>query len=111
MYREEVYRSIASEFGTGVGVATSIRVTEIAGAPHVERSPADRIRYRRLQDQWRINRIIGDSIRLNRYGLLSRKVFGLRCAHPDWSERRWYTTAWSELTGRKRKTKRYGAEV
>lgn len=105
MYREEVYRSISSEFQTAVGVATTIRVTEIAGSPHVERSAEDRIRYRRVQDQWRVNRIICDAIRLNRYQPLSRRVWGLRREHPDWSERRLWTTAWNAVTGRKRKKK------
>lgn len=119
MYREEVYRNISAEFQTGVGVATSIRVTEIAGAPHVERSPEDRIRYRRVQDQWRINRVICEAIRLNLYHPLTRRVWNLRGEHPDWSERRLWTTAWGSLTGRKRnsetktKTKQpnHGTEV
>jgi len=112
MYREEVYRSISQEFQTGVGVATSIRVTEIAGSPHVERSPEDRIRYRRVQDQWRVNRVISEAIRLNLYNPLTRRVWNLKREHPDWSERRIWTTAWGSLTGRRTKgrTKRKVAD-
>lgn len=101
MYHERVYRQIADEFGTGIGVATSIRVTEIADSPRVERSREERIIYRRMNDQWRINRVIAEAVRADRYRELTRRVFWLRGGHPDWSERRCYTTAWNELSGRK----------
>lgn len=103
MYREEVYRAISADFGTGVGVATAFRVTEVVNDPQVERSQADRIRYRAAQDDWRINRIICDAIETGRYRPLVRQVFWLRQAHPDWSPRRWWTSAWSQITGRKGK--------
>jgi len=105
MYKEEVYREISREFSTGIGVATAFRVTEVAGDPHVERSPEDRIRYRAVQDEWRINRIIVQAVRAGRYRDLTRRVFSLRTNHPDWTPRRWYTTSWTELSGRKRKVK------
>lgn len=101
MYKEEVYHSIAREFSTGIGVATAYRVTEVAGDPHVERSREDRIRYRAVQDEWRVNRIIGDAVKSDKYRELTRRVFRLRLSHPDWSTRRWYTTAWGDIVGRK----------
>jgi hypothetical protein len=100
MYHENVYRQIGEEFGTGIGVATSIRVTEIGESPRVERSREERILYRRMNDQWRINRVIAEAVRRNRYPELTRRVFWLRTEHRDWTERRCYTTAWKTLTGK-----------
>lgn len=105
MYKEEVYRSIAREFCTGVGVATTFRVTEVVRDPQVERSREDRVRYRAAQDEWRINRVIGEAIARDRYKELSRAVYRIGREHPDWSARRRYTTAWNGITG-KPKTKR-----
>lgn len=106
MYKDEIYHQIAREFSTGVGVATAVRVTDIAESPQVERSREDRMRYRQAQDQWRVNRIITDAVRTGRYPALTRRVFWSRQSHPDWSERRHYTTAWGDLVGRKRKEKK-----
>lgn len=106
MYRDEIYHQIAREFSTGVGVATAVRVTDIAEAPRVERSPEERMLYRHAQDQWRVNRIITDAVRTGRYPALTRRVFWSRRTNPDWSERRHYTMAWGDLAGRKRKEKK-----
>lgn len=101
MYREEVYRTIAREFATGIGVATTFRVTEVAGDPHVERSREDRVRYRAVQDEWRVNRVVVEAIRKGKYRELARSVFRIGREHPDWSRRRCYTTAWTGIIGRK----------
>jgi hypothetical protein len=106
MFREEVYQQIAKEFATGVGVATSIRVTEVAENPHVERSPEDRIRYRAAQDDWRVNRVICEAIRRGRYQELVRRVFWSRGKNPEWATRKHYTAAWTAMIGKpKRRTK------
>jgi hypothetical protein len=106
MYRDEIYRQIAREFSTGVGVATSIRVTDIKGDPRVERSAADRVRWRVTQDEWRVNRVICDAIAAGRYTDLARRVFWSRRTNPDWTERRHYTTAWTGLAVRAGKRRR-----
>jgi len=105
MYKEEVYRSISREFCTGVGVATTFRVTEVVRDPQVERSREDRIRYRIAQDEWRINRVIAEAVARGRYPQLTRRVWALRGTHSDWSERKIYVTAWGDVTGRKKRTK------
>lgn len=106
MYKEEVYRGIAREFCTGIGVATTFRVTEVVKEPQVERSSEDRIRYRAVQDEWRINRVIGEAVSRGRYRELTRAVYWLRRGHSDWSTRRCYTTAWSTLIGKAKKRRK-----
>jgi hypothetical protein len=104
MFREEVYKAVAREFGTAVGIATSVQVTEIVNDPAIEKDTA-RKRYGGLHDEFRINRIISDAVRKGKYRELTRRAFWLSKQHPDWNERRWWSGAWSSMNPRKKRDK------
>lgn len=102
--------SPAKTAGIASGSKAEVSINSTLDSPKVSRvmeginetvsSPEGRKLFRDRYDELRVNNIILNAIRKDKYRVLMRGVWHQRQAQPLWSERRVYSTVWKAIQQR-----------